>query len=81
MAALIDVFLDRGKDAFPSGCPGCGEIVREYAPSDEDNYECWGFVCGCELLNEAPDRSLTINERCPDAMDRCMEMMIFHTEK
>lgn len=67
----------RGADAWPSGCPCCGEAVSEFEPETEDCNALWTFSCGCEIVLD--EGQPMIDEDCPDAMRQHLEGLIMHT--
>jgi hypothetical protein len=71
-------YPERGAEAWPDGCPSCGEPVREYSPESDATYTYWQFACRAEIvLNE--EGLPEVNDDCPDAMQRHLEGLIIHT--
>lgn len=61
-------YPNRGKDAWPNGCPSCGEVVVAYLPVNEHNdYPTWEFDCGAEIY-EGDGGIIEVFDDCPDAM-------------
>jgi hypothetical protein len=71
-------YPERGKAAWPSGCPSCGEPVTLFEPGavgETGEYAAWTFGCGCVILEDCD-----VYDACPDAMSRHMEGIIIHDE-
>lgn len=67
----------RGRDAFPNGCPCCGEVTKGYSPESTETVAYWHFACGCELiLGDAG--MIEVNDDCPEAMSRHLEGLVTH---
>lgn len=72
-------YPERGEQAWPEGCPCCGEGVRDYEPETDECYPLWQFNCGCEIILE--DGKIWVNEDCPDAMDQHLEGIVVHSSE
>lgn len=71
-------YPDRGKDAWPHGCPCCGEAVDTFYPDDENTYPTWVFKCGADITDVGHPEPLEINDECPEAMRLWIEELTIH---
>lgn len=76
MVPDVHFYPERGENAFPDGCPCCGEPLRQYEPADDDNFAWWEFVCRSAFILE--ENGLSCEEECPDAMNFFMERIVQH---
>lgn len=74
----VNFYPDRGRAAWPEGCPCCGEVLREFEPETETEWPLWTFECGCEIYFD--EGMPFVEEDCPDAMNQHIEGVVIHTQ-
>ena len=71
------IYLSKGIDAFPNGCPACGDGIVNYAAGDAYHYESWEFGCGSQFVISEDTVLLDVETDCPDATRDAMERCLF----
>ena len=74
MLPPVHFHSDRGKKAFPQGCPCCGEIRCDYSKRTEDGFPQWRFFCGAQFMLR--HEGLHCEKSCPDAMRFFVERVV-----
>lgn len=72
-------YPERGKDAWPGGCPSCGEPVTAFAAETGDESAWWEFGCGCSFYFDSIVGLPVCGDDCPDAMNQHTEGLVIHT--
>ena len=65
-----EYFLSRGEDAFPHGCPACGDDLQRHDPPTDEEYEGWQFTCGCWLIFDGG--FLEVHDDCGNATQEAL---------
>ena len=68
---------DARKALENSGCPACGEPLKNYEPGSEDLVAVYTFECGCELT-DTPEGYLEVQRNCPDATQSAIERRVIY---